>query len=93
MGTLQLRAVDGNKDGEVCGGWESREGSSYEDTGPTGQSRKEEVRNEMGVGRAGENAWNGRGAEEFGKLNLDNQSHCRIRVKGVSHSASRDVSM
>lgn len=89
MGTLQLGAVHG----EVCGGWENREDSSYEDTGPTGQSRKEEVRNEMGVGRAGESAWNGRGAEEFGKLNLDNQSHCRIRVKGVSHSASRDVSM
>lgn len=31
--------------------------------------------------------------QESGKLNLDNQSRCRIRVQGATRSASEEVSL
>lgn len=40
MGTLQLGAVDGKKEAEVCGGWPSREEPCDEDAGLTGRKRE-----------------------------------------------------
>ena len=59
----------------------------------TGQGRTKKWEGKCGQSEGARMPGTEEELQESGKLNLDNQSHCRIRVQEVTQSASEDVSL